>query len=60
MSATDYGAIIERAFNGNFGGSIVERLRSSELDSKIFSINNKYGSAGVIVGVPSEKDKNSG
>ena len=59
LSASNYGEIIEKSFSGNFGGSIVEKVRGLDLEENILSADRKYKNGGVIVGVPSENEKQS-
>lgn len=59
LSASNYGEIIEKSFTGNFGGSIVEKVRGAELEENILSADRKYKNGGIIVGVPSENEKQS-
>ena len=59
LSASNYGEIIEKSFVGNFGGSIVEKVKGADLEECILSADRKYKNGGVIVGVPSENEKQS-
>ncbi len=54
LQARDYGAIIEGAFAGNFGGSTVERLKGDALNECVYAPFKNYNHAGMIVGIPSE------
>ena len=62
LNAKNYGEMIEGAFEGNFGGSDIQRLVGAELQEKILKASTQYSDAGVIVGVPSEnvQNQNSG
>ncbi|MDN0047001.1 DUF87 domain-containing protein [Megasphaera hexanoica] len=62
LNAKNYGEMIEGAFEGNFGGSDIQRLVGAELQEKILKASMQYSDAGVIVGVPSEnvQNQNSG
>ena len=59
-SANDYGELIESAFEGNFGGSVLHKVRGKELQEQVLTAADRYHNAGVIVGIPSvytqEKD----
>ena len=58
LGAKDYGEMIAGAFDGNFGGSDVQRLIGAELQEKILHISDHYSDAGIIIGVPSEHEEN--
>lgn len=62
LNAKNYGEMIAGAFNGNFGGSDIQRLVGKELQEKVLQASKQYSNAGVIVGVPSEnvENQNSG
>ena len=53
FKAVDRGKILSSVFEGNFGGSVLERLKGAELDEIMFDVPKKFRNAGVIVGVPS-------
>lgn len=57
LSTVNYGEIIANVFEGNFNGSILEKLNSSELDKLVGSGLNNYKNAGIIMGIPSINDK---
>lgn len=61
LSAVNYGEIVANVFEGNFSGSILEKLNNSELDKLIGSGLSNYKNAGAIVGIPSmnENDNNN-
>lgn len=59
LNASNYGEIIEKSFAGNFGGSIVEKVKGLDLEENILSADRKYKNGGIIVGVPSENEKQS-
>lgn len=54
LEASNYGEMIAGAFEGNFGGSVLEKLKGDSLHECIFSAAKKYTDAGIIMGVPSE------
>ena len=57
LSAGDYGKIIANVFEGNFGGSILEKMDVEQLIGKGFQ---NFENAGVIVGIPSINEKDMG
>ena len=59
LSAGNYGEIIEKSFAGNFGGSVLEKIKGADLEENILAADKKYKSAGIIVGVPSENENQS-
>lgn len=60
LSAVNYGEIIANVFEGNFNGSVLEKMNSSELDKIVGSGLERYKNAGAIVGVPSENTNENG
>jgi len=60
LSTVNYGDIIENAFEGNFGGSSLRRLDSDELQEKIIKQTKLYKSAGIISGIPSINESDTG
>lgn len=61
LSASNYGEIISNVFEGNFSGSKLERLKGKELDKLVGDdLADKYKNAGVIVGIPSINEKETG
>ena len=66
--ANDYGKLIEKVFEGNFNGSVLERLKNNTIRDVIIGGAKKFteaqsekGSlAGVIVGIPSVNEKEAG
>ena len=53
LTAVNYGDIIASVFEGNFGGSVLEKLRGDRLKDKIITSIGTYKNAGVITGIPS-------
>lgn len=53
LNAVNYGDIIASVFEGNFGGSVLEKLRGDRLKDKIITSPGKYKNAGIITGIPS-------
>ncbi len=60
LSAVNYGEIVANVFEGNFNGSILEKMNSSELDKLVGSGLSNYKNAGVIIGTPSINENNNG
>lgn len=60
LSAVNYGDIVANVFEGNFNGSILEKIRGKELDSLIGSGSHKYNNAGMIIGIPSINERENG
>lgn len=60
LSAVDYGDIVARAFEGNFSGSELEKLTGDELTYVAFDSAKHYKNAGVIVGIPSVNQEDTG
>lgn len=60
LSAANYGEIVANVFEGNFNGSILEKMNASELDQLVGSGLQKYRNAGVIIGIPSVNEKENG
>lgn len=60
MNAANYGRNIASAFEGNFAGSILEKLTGKNLVDTIFSSVDKFKNAGVILGIPSVNKNESG
>lgn len=59
LNATDYGKIISSAFDGNFNGSILEKVQGSDLDELMTTSMKQYRSSGAIIGIPSANDEKS-
>lgn len=53
LTAVNYGDIIANVFEGNFGGSVLEKMKGNLLKEKIITSVKKYKNAGVITGIPS-------
>ena len=60
LSAVNYGDIVAKAFEGNFGGSELEKLTGAELTREAFESAERYKNAGVIVGIPSVNQEDTG
>lgn len=60
FSAVNYGEIIANVFEGNFNGSILEKMNSSELEKLIGLGVKEYDNAGIIIGIPSVNKKENG
>lgn len=60
LSAVNYGEIVANVFEGNFNGSILEKMNASELDKLVGSGVQTYKNAGVIIGIPSVNEKENG
>lgn len=61
MNAVNCGKNIVGAFEGNFGGSVLEKLTSQNLVETVFDSVQKFRNAGVILGIPSvNKDDSNG
>ena len=60
LSTVRYGEIVENAFKGNFSGSSLCKLEEDELQDKIIGRAGKYTSAGIISGIPSINESDTG
>ena len=60
LSAVNYGEIVANVFEGNFNGSILEKMNASELDKLVGSGLQNYKNAGAIIGIPSVNEKENG
>jgi len=60
LSANNYGETIANAFEGNFCGSKLTRLKGEELKRVVIDSVEQYSSAGAVVGVPSVNEKEDG
>lgn len=60
LSTSDYGKIIANVFEGNFSGSKLKKITGDDLNNLIDNVAQKYKNAGVIIGIPSVNDKESG
>ncbi len=60
LSAVNYGEIVANVFEGNFNGSIIEKMNASELDKLAGSGLQTYKNAGVVIGIPSVNKKENG
>lgn len=60
LSAVNYGEIIANVFEGNFNGSVLEKMNASELDKLVGSGLQTYKNAGAIIGIPSVNEKENG
>ena len=59
MNATNYGRNIVGAFEGNFGGSQLEKLTGKDLTDVVFDSVKQFKNAGVILGIPSVNKKDN-
>ncbi len=57
LTANDYGRIVAGAFTGNFGGSVIEKIKGDDLEKRIFNLWKDYKETGIIVGIPSVNTK---
>ena len=57
METLNYGANLKSAFEGNFYGSSLTKVRGKDLEKLIGNCCEKYPSAGIVVGVPSADEK---
>lgn len=60
LSAVDYGEIAANVFEGNFNGSILEKMNTAELDRLVGNGWNTYENAGIIGGIPSINETEGG
>lgn len=60
LSTVNYGDIIENSFEGNFSGSSLKRLDIEELREIFVKQPRNYKSAGIISGIPSINENDSG
>ncbi len=60
LSTVNYGDIIANSFEGNFSGSSLKRLDIDTLDDKFIKQTKYYKSAGIISGIPSINESDSG
>ncbi len=58
LNAANYGKNIAGAFEGNFGGSSLEKLTGQNLADSIINSARQFKNAGVIVGIPSVNETN--
>ena len=59
LNATNYCRNIVGSFEGNFGGSLLEKLTGKNLTDAVFDATKKFKNAGVILGIPSVNKKDS-
>ena len=59
MNAANYGKNIVGSFEGNFGGSLLEKLTGKNLTDTVFDSVKKFKNAGVILGIPSVNKKDN-
>ena len=57
LNAANYGKNIVGSFEGNFGGSVLEKLTGKDLTNIVFDAPRQFKNAGVILGIPSLNDK---
>lgn len=60
LSTVNYGDIIENSFEGNFSGSSLIRLDADELNETIIKQTKSYKNAGIISGIPSINENDTG
>ena len=60
LSTVNYGDIVESAFNGNFSGSSIKRMTIDELNKFVINDSRKFKNGGVIFGIPSINENESG
>lgn len=61
MNAANCGRNVVGSFEGNFGGSVAEKLNGSNLTETVFDSARRFKNAGVILGIPSvNKDDTAG
>ena len=60
LSVGNYGKIIANVFEGNFGGSILEKMDEHELEQLVGRGLQSYENAGTIIGIPSINEKDMG
>lgn len=53
LNAKDHGETLKSIFEGNFGGSRIDRLKGKALADALLGKRNDYKGAGLILGVPS-------
>ena len=53
MNAANFGRNIVGTFEGNFGGSVLEKLTGQNLIDVVFDSPRRFKNAGVILGIPS-------
>jgi Predicted ATPase len=58
LSAVNYGEIVANVFEGNFSGSVLEKMNNSDFDDLVDS--SLYTNAGTIIGIPSINEKENG
>ena len=59
MNAANYARNIVGSFEGNFGGSFLEKLTGKNLTDAVFDCVKNFKNAGVILGIPSANKKDS-
>ena len=57
LNAANYGRNIIGVFEGNFGGSVSEKLTGKNLTDAIFDAPKKFKNVGAILGIPSVNDQ---
>ena len=58
FSANNFGEALKNSFEGNFTGSLIEKITGDEL-KKFLESGSKYKTAGVITGIPSINDESN-
>lgn len=59
MNAANYARNIVGSFEGNFGGSFLDKLTGKNLTDAVFDCVKNFKNAGVILGIPSANKKDS-
>ena len=60
LSTANYGDIVESSFKGNFSGSAIKRMNVDELNKFVVNDSRKFRNGGVIFGIPSINENESG
>lgn len=60
LSTANYGDIVESAFNGNFSGSSMKKMTVDDLKKFLIDDSRKFRSGGVVFGIPSINENESG
>ena len=57
LSASNYGEMVRKIFDGNFNGSKLTKLRGKNLTDTIIDQAEQYTTAGMIMGIPSMNEE---
>ncbi|MDE7312366.1 MAG: hypothetical protein K2N87_12225 [Eubacterium sp.] len=60
LSTVNYGEIIANAFEGNFNGSALQKMEAGELREQMIEKTRSYKHAGIISGIPSINESDTG